>query len=65
MTAIAVPEWYRIDKNNGDSESVLKQKVRKFCQEALAHRAAPGEIVDDALVDITYEMYEYALQANG
>ena len=64
---IVVPEWYRNARLSGDSELMLKEKIRQFCMEATKRRSAGDAFthtaVDDELVAITFDMYEHAMSS--
>jgi hypothetical protein len=63
IATIVVPQWYREAKSQGASEAMLREKIKQFLIEALAHRSsATPHAVDDNLVTITFDMYEHAMR---
>lgn len=61
-----VPEWYQKAKEQGDSETMLMEKMREVCLTALNHRAsregsAPVDDIEPGAVALVMEMYEAML----
>jgi len=62
---IIVPGWYLEAKGQSASPDELRAKVRDFCLQAFRAHALHDEEQEDLsddVIDITIDMYEYALR---
>lgn len=55
------PLWYQQARSDGCTPQELRPKICEFYLEALRHKDAPAiESVDESLLDVMMDMYEYA-----
>jgi hypothetical protein len=69
MSSYLVPHWFTQATTSGATRDELRKMTADFCLEALRYKAAQkGEVAPDTapdtLIDLTLEMYEYAMKAD-